>query len=55
MEQALLDTDKDGAKSFLCTSDPGRRLHMKSEFKDLETKPVDFIQLGEVGAWNTTQ
>lgn len=54
MEQALLDADKDGAKAFLCASDLGRRLYAKFGFKDLETKSVDFIHLGAVGARNTT-
>lgn len=54
MEQGLLDADKDGAKTFLCATDVGRRLYAKSGFKDLETKSVDFIHLGAVGARNAT-
>lgn len=54
MEQAVLDADRDGAKAFVCASELGRGLYMKSGFKDLETVFVDFIHLGAVGARNTT-
>ena len=54
MEQALLDADKDGAKAVLCASDLGRRLYLKFGFKDVETKSIDLIHLGAVGARNTT-
>ena len=54
MEQALLDADRDGARAFVCASDPGRRLYAKSGFRDLETISVDLVHLGAVGARNTT-
>ncbi|RDW57008.1 hypothetical protein BP6252_13926 [Coleophoma cylindrospora] len=54
MEQALLDADKDGAKSFVCASEQGRGMYAKRGFKELETVLVDFIHLGAVGARNTT-
>jgi GNAT superfamily N-acetyltransferase len=54
MKQALLDADRDGARTFLCASNAGKNLYAKNGFRDLECRVLDLVHLGASGLRKTT-
>ena len=54
MEQAVKDSDRDQAQTFLLATDAGKRLYEKFGFRSLEEKELDFVDLGAGGKRNTT-